>query len=255
MQSGTRVLVAGVLLLTWAWFRGQRMPTRTEWRNAAIVGALMLGANMGGVAYAEQFVASGLVVVFMAVTPALMTLANRAFGVRASWLELAGMAIGMLGVILLTMGRSISSSPAGLMALAIAALGWSIGSVLSQRVFRLAPGFVGFATQLICGGVVLMGLSLVAGESVRWPPTPLALGAWVYLVVFGSLIAFTAYMILLSRTTTTLAASYTFVNPVVGLLLGVSLGRESVTAFEWAAVGIVLLGVAALTAGRQRAGI
>lgn len=227
------------------------MPTAIEWRNAAIVGALMLGANMGGVAYAEQFVASGLVVVFMAVTPALMTLANRAFGIRASSLELTGMGIGMFGVVLLTLGHSISSSPAGLVALTIAALGWALGSILSQRVFLLAPAFVGFATQLICGGVILLGLSLFAGESVHWPPRPLAAAAWLYLVVFGSLIAFTAYMTLLSRTSAALAASYTFVNPVIGLLLGVSLGRETVTAFEWAAVAFVLMGVAILIAGRR----
>src|SRR5262245_25601874 len=81
-QMGTRFLLAGVLLLAWAWWRGQRLPTPAQWRNATIVGALMLGGGMGGTAFAEQSVASGLVVAFIAVTPALMTLLSLPFGIR-----------------------------------------------------------------------------------------------------------------------------------------------------------------------------
>ena len=127
----------------------------------------------------------------------------------------------------------------------------SLGSVLSQRSLPLAPGAMGFASEMLCGGVLLLLLSLATAERPSWPPTPQALGAWVYLVVFGSLVAFNAYMLLLSRASAGLASSYTFVNPVIALLLGVVFGGELVTATEWAAVSVILLGVVLLLAGRR----
>jgi drug/metabolite transporter (DMT)-like permease len=252
LQMGARFLLAGMLLITWAWWRGLPMPNRMQWRNALIVGVLMLGGNVGGVAYAEQTVASGLAVAFIAVVPALITIASLPFGIRPSRLEVLGIAVGIAGVLLLIRGESFSSSPAGLVAMTIAALGWSIGSVLSQHVFRLAPGSAGYASQMICAGVFLAALSLPARESVHWPPEPMAIAAWLYLVFFGSLIAFTAYMVLLSRTSPATAASYSFVNPVIGMLLGTTLGQESVTRGEWLAVGIVVTGVTTIVLGRGR---
>jgi drug/metabolite transporter (DMT)-like permease len=117
---------------------------------------------------------------------------------------------------------------------------------LSQRRLPLAPGAMGFASEMLCGGAVLMLLSLAVGEQPAWPPTPAAAAAWLYLVVFGSLIAFNAYMILLSRTSAGLASSYTFVNPVIAMLLGVAIAGEHVTPWEWLAAGVVLLGVVLL---------
>ncbi|HEY4647273.1 MAG TPA: EamA family transporter [Steroidobacteraceae bacterium] len=250
-QGGTRFLVAGTLLLLWVWWRGQEMPTLVQWRNAAIVGAVMLGGNMGGVTYAEQTVASGLVVAFIAIVPALITIASLPFGIKPSRLEVIGIGLGIVGVMLLVRGDAFTASPAGLIAMTIAALGWSIGSVLSQHVLPLAAGFSGFASQMIGGGVVLMVLSQMTGETFHWPPQPFAAAAWMYLVVFGSLIAFSAYMVLLSNTRPALATSNSFVNPVIGMLLGVSLGGESVTGPEWFAVVTIVLGVTVLVLGRR----
>jgi len=250
-QGGTRFLAAGTLLLLWVWWRRQKMPTLTQWRNAAIVGAVMLGGNMGGVVYAEQTVASGLVVAFIAIVPALITIASLPFGIRPTRLEAIGIGIGIVGVLLLVRGDAFTASSAGLIAMIIAALGWSIGSVLSQHVFPLAAASAGFASQMICGGVVLLVLSLLTGETFHWPPQPLAAAAWMYLVAFGSLIAFSAYMVLLSNTRPALASSNSFVNPVIGMLLGVSLGGEKITSHEWLAVGIIVLGVTMLILVRR----
>lgn len=250
-QGGTRFLVAGTLLLLWVWWRRQKMPTLVQWRNAAFVGAVMLGGNMGGVVYAEQSVASGLVVAFIAIVPALITIASLPFGIRPSRLEAIGIGIGIIGVLLLVRGEAFTASPAGLIAMTIAALGWSIGSVLSQHVLPLASGFAGFASQMIGGGVVLLVLSPLAGETFHRPPQPLAVAAWMYLVAFGSLIAFSAYMVLLSNTRPALASSNSFVNPVIGMLLGVSLGGEKVTNHEWLAVAVIVLGVTMLILGRR----
>jgi drug/metabolite transporter (DMT)-like permease len=243
---GTRFVVAGVALLAWLRIaRGAAWPTRAQWRNAWIVGALMLGGGMGGTAVSELTVGSGLVVAFIAVVPLMIALVNLAFGIVPRKLESAGIAVGLGGVLLLTQGQGFQSSPAGLAAIAIACITWSVGSVLSQRKLPLAPGAVGFASEMICGGLVLLALALLAGETPQ-PPTAKALAAWVYLVVFGSLIAFNAYMVLLARASAGLASSYTFVNPVIAMLLGVAIAGETVTPFEWGAVTVVLAGVVLL---------
>jgi len=251
-QMGTRFLVAGAVLMAWMRWRGAAWPNRTQWRNALIVGALMLGAGMGGTAYAEVSVGSGLVVAFIAVVPLMIAALNLFWGVRPAALEAAGIVVGLAGVLLLTQGAGFQAAPAGLTAIALACAGWSLGSVLSQRTLPLAPGAMGFASEMLCGGAVLMAMSALHGEAPVWPPQPLALAAWLYLVVFGSLVAFNAYMLLLARASAGLASSYTFVNPVIAMLLGVAIAGEHVTPFEWLAVSVVLAGVLLLLWRRAR---
>ena len=252
LQMGTRFVFAGAFLMAWMRWRGAPWPDRTQWRNALLVGTLMLGGGMGGTACAEVSVGSGLVVAFIAVSPLMIAALNRLWGVVPSRLEIAGILVGLTGVLMLTQGSGFQASPAGLAAIMIACSAWSLGSVLSQRVWPLAPGATGFASEMICGGLVLLLMSALAGETPVWPPQPLALAAWLYLVVFGSLIAFNAYMVLLARAGTGLASSYTFVNPVIAMLLGVLVAGESVTAGEWAAVSVVLAGVLLLLWKRAR---
>ena len=242
-QMGTRFLFAGVLLLAWMRWRGAAWPDRTQWRNALVLGTLMLGGGMGGTAVAEVTVGSGLVVAFIAVSPLMIAALNLLWGVKPGRLEAAGIAVGLVGVLMLTQGAGFQASPAGLAAIAIACVTWSVGSVLSQRSLPLAGGAMGFASEMVCGGVVLLVFSALAGERPQWPPQPVATAAWFYLVVFGSLIAFNAYMVLLARASSGLASSYTFVNPVVAMLLGVAVAGEVVTGFEWLAAGVVLAGV------------
>jgi drug/metabolite transporter (DMT)-like permease len=195
-------------------------------------------------------VGSGLVVAFIAVVPMMIALVNLAEGLRPSRAELAGIVVGLVGVLMLTQGAGFQASPAGLVAITTACITWSVGSVLSQRRLPLAPGAMGFASEMICGGLVLLLLAMATGERIHWPPRADALLAWGYLVVFGSLIAFNAYMLLLSRAPAGLASSYTFVNPVIAMLLGVALAGEVVTRFEWLAVGVVLAGVVLLVRAR-----
>lgn len=243
LQMGSRFLLAGVVLALWMRWRGTAWPTRRQWGHALVVGALMLGGGMGGTAHAEVSVGSGLVVAFIAVVPLLIALLNLLWGIRPAPLEWLGIALGLVGVLMLTQGSGFQSSPAGLAAIAIACVCWSLGSVLSHRALPLAPGAMGFASEMVCGGLVLMGLAAWSGERVLWPPQPVAVAAWAYLVVFGSLVAFNAYMLLLARAPAALASSYTFVNPVIAMLLGVWIAQETVTRFEWYAVGVVLAGV------------
>jgi drug/metabolite transporter (DMT)-like permease len=163
------------------------------------------------------------------------------------------MLVGVAGVLMLVRGAAFTASPVGLAMLTIACLSWSLGSVLSQRRFPLAPGAMGFASEMLFGSVALLLLAAAIGERPQWPPQPLAAWSWVYLIVFGSLLAFNAYMVLLSRVSAGLASSYTFVNPVIALALGIWLGGETVTAFEWAAAAVITAGVVLLVIGRRPA--
>jgi drug/metabolite transporter (DMT)-like permease len=221
---GTRFLAAGALLFAWIALRGGPWPDRRQWRHAAVVGAPMLGGGMGLTATAEQHVGSGLVAAFIAVTPMLVCGWGLAFGQRPGRLQLAGMGVGLLGVLLLLRGASFGAEPAAIACIVGATLAWSLGSVLSTTRLPLAPGATGFASEMLCGGAALMAVSLVLGEQPQWPPQPSAVLAWLWLVVAGSLVAFSAYLYPLAHASPALATSYVFVNPVIALLLGCGSG-------------------------------
>jgi drug/metabolite transporter (DMT)-like permease len=256
-QMGTRFVAAGLLLGAWARWRGAKAPTRDEWLSAAVLGALMLGGGYGATAVAQTQVDSGLVVAFIAVVPALVALLQWPYGVRPSRPEAAGIALGLLGVVGLSLGQGFAASPGGLVAIALACFTWCLGTVWAKhglpggRSLTLAPGAAGYASQMLLGGLMLMGASLAAGEQPAFPPDLRSLLSWGYLVVAGSLIGFSAYMLLLQRASASLASSYTFVNPVIGLVLGVTLGGEVVSAGEWLAAGVVGAGVVLLLLGRR----
>lgn len=256
-QMGTRFVAAGLVLGAFALWRGARWPDRAQWTSAFILGALMLGGGYGATAFAQQSISSGLVVAFIAVVPAVVALFELPYGVRPSRLETAGIALGLVGIVLLTQGEGFGASGAGLVSMAVACTAWCAGSVWAKhglpggRKLELAPGAAGYASQMLAGGVLLLALSWAAGEQPTLPPDPRSLACWVYLVVAGSLIGFSAYMLLLQRTSTALASSYTFVNPVIAMVLGVTVGGEVVGAGEMLAAGIVTASVVLLLAGRR----
>lgn len=252
LQMGTRFLAAGGLLMAWLLARGKhRLPTAVEWRNAFVVGSLMLGGGMGLCASAEQYIGSGLIAAFIAITPMIVCGWGLLFRQRPSRLEFVGMAVGVAGVFLLARGASFSASPAGIAFIFAGVMCWSLGSVLSTSKLPLARGPMGFASEMLCGGAVLMLVSLALGEHAVTPLAPRAIAAWLYLVVFGSLIAFSAYLYLLGHASPAVATSYAFVNPVIALLLGVAVGGESVTSGEWLACGVILVGVVLVFRGKS----
>ena len=259
-QMGTRFLVAGALLAGWMRWRGARWPDRAEWINATILGALMLGVGYGLTAVAEETVSSGLVVAFIGIGPALQAAMELPYGVKPSRLETTGIAVGLVGVLGLAAGHGFSASPMGLLAVLTASVAWKLGSVwtnrglpraLGGRSLALTPGAMGFASQMLAGGVVLMAASLLLGEQATWPADPLAVASWVYLVVAGSLVAFSAFMVLLQRTPTAVSASYAYVNPLLGLVLGVTLGGETLHWGEWLAAGLVTGSVVLMLRGHK----
>lgn len=257
-QMGSRFLVAGTVLALWTAWRGRHrgpaawLPTALQWRNALVVGALMLGGGMGLIATASEGVGSGLIATCVASVPLMVTGWGLLWGRRPGRWELAGVCLGALGVVLLMRGESFSASPASMACALVSTACWSLGSVLSTTRFPLAPGAAGFSSEMLCGGVVLMAVSLALGERPAWPPGPAPVAAWLYLVVFGSLVAFSAYMYLLAHASPALASSYAFVNPAVALALGSVLAGEALSASEGWACAVILAAVGLILVGQGR---
>jgi len=242
IMAGLRFSLAGVLLYVVLRLRGVPQPTSRQWRDAGAVGLLLLGVGNVGVAYAEQWIATGSAAMVIATVPLWTVLFAWLWGNRPRMLELCGIALGMLGVLVLHQGAQLQASPVAAAALLLAALAWAFGSVWSRRL-DLPSGAMSSAAQMIVAGGVLVVCSLLAGE--RWPamPTARASLAVAYLVVFGSFIAYSAYLYLLRTVRPALATSYAFVNPLVAMLLGAALANESVGRVELVAMSVILAGV------------
>src|SRR3569833_17211 len=247
LMMGSRFLVAGTLLLVVARGRGAPMPPRGEGGSALVVGTLLLGGGAGGTAVAERSVASGLAAAFVAFEPALIALMSLPLGKRPTASETAGIFCGLTGVVLLVRGSGFSASPVGALAMTVAVVCWSAGSILTMRKLRSAPGPAGAASQMICGGAALLVLSPLAHEVwPRWPLPAEAFAAWSYLVVIGSMLAFSAFAYLIMHVRTSLAMSYTFVIPLVALALGSVFGDERFTVSELTAAAVITAGVVLL---------
>jgi drug/metabolite transporter (DMT)-like permease len=250
LLMGTRFLVAGGLLFAWLKWRGVPNPTLREWRDAAIVGVLLLGAGMGLTAVAQQYISSGLTAVFIACSPLILALMAGAFGDWPAPREWGGIAAGFAGAVLLASGGEFSARPIGVVALLGAISAWNFGSVLSQKKLSLPPGAMGFAAEMLAGGAFLTAVALVQGEAFG-TMTGSALFAWAYLVVAGSLAAFTAYMFLLSKVSPGLVSSYAYVNPVIAVILGCAFAGETVGMREIVAMAVILGSVVLLTTTKK----
>ena len=167
-------------------------------------------------------------------------------GQRPSGMEWVGLGIGFLGVLWLNAGSSLAASPVGLVALLVAAIAWSFGSIWSRGRDLPSP-FMASAAQMLCGGVAMCIVGAVAGERFHGMPSTHGLAAFAYLIVFGSIIGFSAYVWLLHHVRPALAGSYAYVNPAIAVALGAWLAGERFGNHELVAMGVILLGVVAIT--------
>jgi len=252
--AGVRFAIAGGLPLLFMRLRGAPWPTARQWRNAAIAGGcLMLGGN-GLVSWAEQSVSSSLAALLIAVTPLWFVLleALRPNGTRPSVRGLFGLVVGFIGVAWLIgpdgMRRDLGSPPLfGIALCLLACASWAFGSLFAKHSDRPESAFMTSALQMLCGGVELVVVSALAGES--WlapsagPPLTEAWLALVYLIVFGSWLGFGSYMWLLQRVSPEKLSTYAYVNPLVAVLLGVWLLDEPFTASLLGPALLVLAGV------------
>lgn len=246
LMAGGRFLIAGILMYAVLRLRGMPAPTRAQWRNCAFMGALLLGGGNGLVCIAEQSVSSGLAAVAVASAPLWIGLFAAMRGQRPGKMEWLGLGIGFVGVVWLNAGSSLTASPQGLIALLIAPLAWAFGSIWSRGRDLPSP-FMTAAAQMLCGGALMLVAGFAIGERMTAWPTLQATLSVGYLLSFGSIVAFSAYVWLLDHVRPTLAGSYAYVNPVIAVALGAWLANESFSTQDFGAMGVILLGVVALT--------
>lgn len=249
LMAGARFVAGGGLLFAFLRWRKAPLPTRIEWRNAAIIGALLLGGGNGGVVFAEQWVSSSLAAALIATTPLWSVVISGVLGRWPSRLDWLGLLIGLVGVIVLNLEGELRANPWGAAVLLLASLSWATGSVLSQRL-SLPKGMMSSAAEMLAAAPLLLLMGAVHGERLPTSITASAGWAWVYLVVFGSIVGFAAYIHLLSRVRLALATSYAYVNPVVALALGAWLAGERVTPIGLLGIGVILVGVIVIVVGR-----
>ena len=243
LMAGIRYVLAGFFLFAFLKLRGHVWPMARQWRDSLIVGALLLlgGNGMVGLAM-ERGVSSGMSALVVGVTPLFALVFAGFWGQHASRREWLGIAVGLVGLIMLNFGRELSASPIAAGLLVLAALSWSFGSIWGKHL-QLPSGFMASALQMLLGGAVLLAVALLRGESMTAMPTEKALWSLAYLIFIGAILGFSAYVYLLETVRPALATSYAYVNPLVAVALGVWLGGEKVDALELLAMGIILGGV------------
>jgi drug/metabolite transporter (DMT)-like permease len=260
LMASARFVIAGVIVLLWARFRDRASwPNRVEWRVGLISGALLLLGGNGAVSWAEQRVPSGIAALLVAVVPVFMVLLEwlRPGGTRPKASVFAGVGLGLAGLALLVGPESFrgrSSDAVGALVLVLASLSWAAGSLYTKFAPKASSGTMATGTQMLAGGLTLLVAAIVAGEPARLDlahASTASLVAFVYLLTFGSLIGFTAYVYLLAHTTAAKASTYAYVNPVVAVLLGWAIGHESVTSRTVLAAAVILAGVAIITITRD----
>jgi drug/metabolite transporter (DMT)-like permease len=251
LMAGIRFLIAGGIMFLFLRVRGTRSPSWKQWLGLAAIGALLLVGGNGGVIIAEQWVASGLAAVWISTMPLWAALFAGLWGRWPNRLEWIGLGLGLVGVGLLNLENNLQANPLGALALLISTICWAFGSVWSQRL-SLPTGMLSSAGEMLAGGVIFMALSFASGEKMAGPPPAESIWAVAYLVVFGSIVAFSAYLYLLRRVRPALATSYAYVNPVVAVALGVGLAQEPISWVGIVAMAIIISAVGLVVAGRGR---
>lgn len=263
LMAGTRFSIAGAILFSWALLNGESIRSSfSQWPKALAIGGLLLLGGNGGVTWAEKYIPSGFAALFVATEPLWVVVLNWAMShKRPNWKVLLGVFIGLVGVALLVgdgLKSGISGSSINLISaivVLLASFSWAAGSVYASRKPIKASTSMAAGMQMMGGGFLLLLLALVAGD---FPQLNLAAASWVsigaffYLLVFGSLVGFTAYSWLLRNVSPASAATYAYVNPVVAVLLGWLLANEPLTLRMVVAAAIITGSVILITTfGRE----
>src|SRR6058998_54833 len=245
--AGLRFLVAGLLVLGLALALGDRLPRRlSDWRTQGIVGVLLLAGGNAFVVWAEQYTASGIASIFVVTVALWMAFFDAIIpggSGELGWRVVTGLLLGFLGTALL-----VGANPAeilhadlrGPLALTCASASWSLGSVYSKRHKTNTSPYIGAALQMLAGGGAVALLGTALGEWSRWHLTAKGAGAVAYLVVFGSILGYSAYTYALRHASPTIVGTYAYVNPVIAVLLGWLILREPVTARTFLAMALIL---------------
>lgn len=251
LMGALRFLSAGALLFAFARLRGEPSPRPVEWQSSALTGVLFFVIGNGLIAVAEQSLSSGLTSVMVATMPLWAAIVLRAMGERLAAAEVGGVLLGLSGVLVMNLGAELRASPSGTLVALLAPLGWALGSVASKRVALPATVMMRTAAQMLSGGAAMLGVSFALGERVTAAPTASAVLALAFLCLFGSVVAFSAYVYLLANVSASVATSYAYVNPVIALVIGIAWAGERIDAAS-ASGALMVLGAVLLVA-RSRA--
>ncbi len=261
LMAGVRFIFAGAILYVWLRFTGEIKPTFAQWRSATLIGALLLLIGNGGVTWAEQTVPSGIAALVVATTPLWMVVLDWVwYGTkRPSSTTMIGVGLGLTGMMVLIGPSQVSGEQfdaLGLAALFLATVAWAAGSLHSRKVDLPKSPFMSTAMQMLCGGGLLLLAGLLSGETTAFSPSAIStrsVVALIYLVIFGALIAFTAYVWLLRVTTPARVSTYAYVNPVIALVLGWAFAGEGLSPRAALAAAIIVAAVVLIIAHRAKA--
>ena len=236
-MAGIRFVLAGGMVLVWCASRGVRVNSLIHWRNAAVLGGLMLAVGNGGVTWAEQTVPSSIAALIITTVPLWMTfLEGTVYGGRRTTVRTwVGMALGFFGMIGLIRpsGDDLGSLPiAGSLVLLLSAFAWANGSLLARKLSLPASPLASLGAQMTAGGVILLAVAGLTGETASFDPAAVSTRSGLavgYLVIFGSIISLSAYMYLLRQVSASAVGTYAFVNPVIAVFLGWWIASEPLT--------------------------
>ncbi|MGH9237644.1 MAG: EamA family transporter [Vicinamibacterales bacterium] len=249
--GGLRFMAAGAALCLFVLARGGRLPPVREWTRQAALGTLLLGVGNGAVVWSELWIPSGIAAVGVAALPFWMSGAEAAFGGdRLRGRVLVGLFAGFLGIVLLIWPSLFAADVngprfgLGVLLVQVACLGWAVGSSMSRRTQSTGGTAAASALQQLFAGVLLMSVGTALGEWSRLAFTPRTIAAELYLIVFGSLIAYSAYLYALKHLPVATVSLYAYINPVIAVMLGTLFAGERFSPRIVAAAALVLGGVA-----------
>lgn len=255
LMAGVRFVLAGLVTFVFLRARGVPLPTRKQWRSAAIIGAFLIVGGNGFVTWSEQQVPSGMAALIVATDPLWITLFDWLIfkGAKPGKRTVFGLILGFLGIGLLIGPGQLQGSSISLFSLAVlfmAPVLWSLGSLYSRNAELPENIFMATAVEMLCGGSFLIIAGLLTGEPSKLDLAGISLRsltAMAYLTIFGSIVAFTAYVWLLKTVQAAKVSTYTFVNPVIAVFLGWLILSETITAQTLIAVPSIILAVVLIT--------
>ena len=257
LMAGARWVVAGAALYAWRRARGDPRPGLLHWRSATIIGALLILGGNGGVSWAEQLVPSGLAALLVAIVPVWIAVFLWAGGGARPHARVAlGIVLGLAGVAFLVGPQIGGGALPGVLLILGATLSWATGSLYSRRAPLPESPLLGASMEMLCGGALLTLAGLARGEAPQVDLASVGWEAWVslaFLVVFGSVVAYSAYVWLLKVSRPELVATYAFVNPIVAVALGAAIAHESFTTTTLLAAGLIVAAVAIVVTAPARA--
>jgi drug/metabolite transporter (DMT)-like permease len=261
LMAGTRFLVAGTVLYAWRRLAGDPAPTKRHWLSSAVIGVLLLFGGNGLLSLAEQMVPSGVAALMIGSVPLWMALieALRRGGLRPNVWGLIGLLIGFAGIALLVGPSFLSGSkaeinPVGFTILLVAAISWSFGSIYSRSADLPASSLLSTGMEMLAGSLALYIAASIKGEWHQLILSHVATSSWLglaYLIVFGSMVGFTAYAWLLRAAPLPLVSTYAYVNPLIAILLGALLAHELLTARILLSALIIVSSVVVTNLSRQ----